>query len=150
MEKKFARRQESAWPIPRTQYTKYYLTPDNTLTTTEPIRQPLVSKLSYKALGTLDTPQLIQFRTSPVSAETEITGHITARLCVSAHGQVGGNIPRDIDLFVTLRHISSKGKEVYYTGTAGDPVPLCKGWLRVSLRKVNKEHARRKSSSAHI
>lgn len=26
---------------------------------------------------------------------------------------------------------------VFYTGTAGDPVPVVKGWLRVSLRKVD-------------
>ncbi len=40
---------------------------------------------------------------------------------------------------MTLRHIGPNGTEIFYTGTAGDPVPLTKGWLRVSLRKVNKE-----------
>jgi hypothetical protein len=48
--------------------------------------------------------------------------------------------PTDIDIFLTIRHISSLGKEVFYTGTAGDPCPVVKGWLRVSLRKTNPTH----------
>jgi hypothetical protein len=48
--------------------------------------------------------------------------------------------PSDIDLFITLRKLNADGKEVFYTGTMGDPVPIVKGWLRVSLRKVNSEH----------
>lgn len=27
-----------------------------------------------------------------------------------------------------------------FLGTAGDPVPLCKGWLRASLRAINTSH----------
>ena len=147
-EQKFARRSEKAWPIPRTKYTAYYLTPEKVLQTTEPHIDSL-SKLSFKALGTIDNPQLVQFHTHPVEAETEITGHITAHLNVSASGQVGGNIPKDLDLFLTMRHISAQGKEVFYTGTAGDPVPLCKGWLRVSMRKVNTAHRRHRSWLPH-
>jgi predicted acyl esterase len=57
--------------------------------------------------------------------------------------------PRDIDLFLTLRHISPQGKEVFYTGTAGDPVPLCKGWQRVTLRKVNTDHSKNRPWLPH-
>jgi hypothetical protein len=46
-----------------------------------------------------------------------------------------------MDLFVTIRHISPKGREIFYTGTAGDPCPVTKGWLRCSLRKTNPDHA---------
>jgi predicted acyl esterase len=49
-------------------------------------------------------------------------------------------MPSDIDLFVTLRKLDRTGKEIFYTGTMGDPVPVVKGWLRVSLRKVNTSH----------
>ena len=41
---------------------------------------------------------------------------------------------------VTLRHFNAAGEEVYYTGTAGDPVPLCKGFLRASLRAIDDKH----------
>ena len=138
-EKGFPRRQESEWPIARTQYTRWCLTPDKGLSTTSPAIDQN-QKLSYEALGNMENQQLVQFSSPPMEKEVEITGHIVAHLNVSATPYVGGTVPRDIDLFLTLRHISAEGKEVFYTGTAGDPVPLCKGWLRVSMRKVNTEH----------
>jgi predicted acyl esterase len=97
----------------------------------------------------LDNPQSLQFTTEPFQAETEITGHIVAHLNVSVSADPDGPTPSDIDLFVTLRHVSPKGEEVFYTGTAGDPVPLTKGWLRVSLRKVNNEHPKHRAWLPH-
>ncbi|KAI9710725.1 MAG: hypothetical protein M1820_002558 [Bogoriella megaspora] len=136
-EKAYRRRTEKEWPIARTQWTKYYLTSSKTLTTSLPTD---IDKLRYRALGTLENPSLIQFSSQAFDQETEITGNITAHLNVSLTPDPAGDTPSDIDLFLTLRHISPNGKEIFYTGTAGDPVPLCKGWLRVSLRKVNREH----------
>lgn len=138
-ERAFARRDENEWPIARTQYRKLYLTPRMGLTWDEGTILPssLPEKLSYQALGTLQTPHMLQFTNPPFEAETEITGHITAHLNVSMSPFPTGSTPTDIDLFVTLRHLLANGKEVFYTGSAGDPVPLCKGWLRVSLRKID-------------
>lgn len=139
-EKAYPRRDELEWPIARTQYTNYYLSPDFGLSTALPETQA-GERVSYKTLGNLQNPQLVQFNTPAFEAETEITGHVTARLCVSASQAADSDIePSDIDLFLTLRHLSPEGKEIFYTGTAGDPVPLTKGWLRVSLRKVAKDH----------
>ncbi|KAJ5609995.1 hypothetical protein N7510_006714 [Penicillium lagena] len=149
-ERKFPRRVENEWPIARTQYTRFYLTSQRELlATSEPPREPRPSKASYQALGTLDNPQLIQFTTPPFETETEITGHVVAHLNVSMSANPGQSTPQDMDLFVTLRHISPVGKEVVYTGTAGDPVPLCKGWLRVSMRQVNHEHPRNRPWLPH-
>lgn len=136
-EKEYERRYENEWPIARTQYTRYFLTPDLSLTREEPSNK---GKLTYRALGTLEQPQLLQFTTPPFQSDTEITGYIVAHLNVSVTPEPHGPTPSDIDLFVTLRYLSPEGKEVFYTGTAGDPVPLTKGWLRVSLRKTNPEH----------
>ena len=138
---------EHEWPIARTQYTKYYLTSTQNLLTYAPVESP--SKLTYQALGSLENPQLLQFTTPPFEKETEITGHIVAHLNVSMSANPGNPTPQDIDLFITLRHISPQGKEVLYTGTAGDPVPLCKGWLRISMRSVNKDHIRNRSWLPH-
>lgn len=146
-EKKYPRRQETEWPIARTQYTRYYLTSQKELVLTPPKER--YTKLSYPALGTLENPSLVQFTTPAFETETEITGHIVAHLNVSMSPYPGAPTPRDIDLFLTLRYISPEGKEVFYTGTAGDPVPLCKGWLRVSLRKVNAQHARHRPYLPH-
>lgn len=138
-EKVYQRRTENEWPIARTRYTKFYLTPSQALTQVQPItNRP--QKISYEALGTLDNPKLVQFTTTPFEEEVEITGHITAHLNVSLTPHSSGPTPSDIDLFVTLRYISPEGKEVHYTGTAGDPIPLAKGWLRVSFRKTNPNH----------
>lgn len=121
-ERKYSRRAEAAWPMPHTQYTQYHLTPDQKLATKAPTDKT-TSKICYAAHGTLENPQLIHVATNPVEVETEITGHSVAHLCVSMNGRVGKSLPSDIDLFLTLRHITAEGKEVWYTGTAGDPVP---------------------------
>lgn len=136
-ERAYGRRTENEWPIARTQYTKFFLSPDQQLQskTLGPVSK--LTKLNYRALGTLDKPSLLQFSTPAFDQETEITGHITVHFNVSVTPDKGGPLPRDIDLFLTLRHISPSGEEVFYTGTAGDPIPLTKGWLRVSMRKIN-------------
>ncbi|KAF3770722.1 hypothetical protein M406DRAFT_59624 [Cryphonectria parasitica EP155] len=143
-EKTYPKREEKAWPLPDTEYTKYYLTHEQALTTSKPPGEEL-QKLTYRALGTLDNPALVQFTTAPFEKETEITGHPLAHLCVSATGPP----ETDIDIFVTIRHLDASGQEIFYTGTAGDPVPLCKGWLRVSLAKVHSEHPNHKSWLPH-
>jgi len=142
VEATYARREEATWPIPRTQYTNYHLHPDGILSTRTSSE---TGKKSYKALGTLDSPQLVQFTTPPFEQETEITGHIVAHLNVSVTPESKDNQPKDIDLFVTLRYLSPTGEEVHYTGTAGDPIPLAKGWLRVSLRKVDSSNPKHRS-----
>ena len=37
--------------------------------------------------------------------------------------------PKEIDLFVTLRHLDEAGEEICYTGSLGDPVPVVKGYV---------------------
>jgi len=59
--------------------------------------------------------------------ETEIAGHPTVNLVYSLPKRDDGSAPNDLDVFLTLRHLDAEGKEIFYTGTAGDPVPLCKG-----------------------
>ncbi|KAL2214378.1 alpha/beta-hydrolase [Sarocladium strictum] len=137
----YERREEGEWPIARTEYTRFFLdSNDLSLRMGKLDSRELKRKLSYKALGTMEKTEMIQFTTPPFETETEITGHIVAHLNVSVTADPGTITPSDIDLFLTLRYISPSGTEVFYTGTAGDPVPLTKGWLRVSLRKVNTEH----------
>lgn len=134
----YERREEIAWPIPRTKYTKYNLNTDGSLSLSS---SETAGKVSYKALGSLEKPEFVQFSTPGFQEDTEITGHVTAHLNISmTPEEASSSDPRDIDLFLTLRYIAPTGEEVHYTGTAGDPIPLAKGWLRVSLRKVNEKH----------
>ncbi|TEY86461.1 hypothetical protein BOTCAL_0008g00360 [Botryotinia calthae] len=140
-ESNYERREETEWPLAGTQYTKFYLSPEKTLS-----KDPSASsanKVSYDALGSLKNPQLVQFTSAPFEQETEITGYVTAHLNVSLTPSPSATAPeKDIDIFLTLRHISPAGEEIFYTGTAGDPVPLTKGWLRVSLRRIAENHPR--------
>ncbi|KAK0744280.1 Alpha/Beta hydrolase protein [Apiosordaria backusii] len=153
----FKRRLENEWPLGRTRYTKYYLGCDLTMKSRNNYAYAGGvgeggKKLGYRALGSIDNPQTLAFQTVPSEMsgqEMEITGHIVAHLNVSVSPDRSGPTPSDIDLFLTLRHIGADGKEIFYTGTAGDPVPLTKGWLRASLRKVNKEHPKHREWLPH-
>jgi len=145
----YKRREESSWPIPRTQYTKYHLLADGSLSTA-PTSQSPATTVSYQALGSLENPELVQFSTAPMKQDTEITGHVVARLNVSVTPKDSASVDeKDIDLFLTLRYIAPSGDEVHYTGTAGDPIPLAKGWLRVSNRKVDENNPKNRSYLPH-
>ena len=139
-EKAYKRREETAWPLPNTEYRNFYLTPDYQCTPDPPSPVQTHDTIEYRALDSSNTG-IVQFRTPPFAHRAEFTGHITAHLNVSlARNPGAATVPSDLDLFLTLRHIGPNGKEVFYTGTVGDPVPVTKGWLRVSLRKTHAEH----------
>lgn len=141
-ERAYPDRYAAAWPIPGTKYTRYHLTSFQGLSES-PVEQQTESKLSYKALGNLRNQQLVQFTSAPFKQEVEFTGHIVARLNVSVTAEEqNSSQPSDIDLFITLRHLDAQGKELLYTGTVGDPVPITKGWLRVSLRTISENSSR--------
>jgi hypothetical protein len=80
---------------------------------------------------------MITFTSPSVDTEIEITGHIVAHLNFSMSALHASTTPSDLDLFLTLRHLDKHDKEIFYTGTIGDPAPITKGWLRGSLRKTN-------------
>ncbi|CRG82904.1 Periodic tryptophan protein 2 homolog [Talaromyces islandicus] len=127
-ERQYEHRFEEEWPISRTQYTKYYLTSSHGL----PAQTENIT------------------RESTISRERKITGHIVVHLNVSVTALDGSqSTPAEIDLFITLRHLDALGQEIFYTGTVGDPVPVTKGWLRVSLRKTTDNRPRHKPWHPH-
>ncbi len=143
-EKQYPYRNEDEWPIARTTYTKFFLTASQGLSKDGSCMAKHTT-LSYRAPGSLQTPEFVQFTTEPFAQETEFTGHTVVHINVSATALTdSGRMPSEIDLFVTLRHLDDRGREILYTGTVGDPVPVTKGWLRVSLRKTASDHPRHK------
>jgi predicted acyl esterase len=101
-------------------------------------------------MGTLQKPEFVQFSTALIEKDTEITGHIVARLSISVTPESPEpEDDKDIDLFLTLRYIAPSGDEVHYTGTAGDPIPLAKGWLRVRMRKIDEKNPKNRSCLPH-
>ena len=74
----------------------------------------------------------MSLETLPLAQGVEITGPVAAVLWVSSSTE-------DMDLFLTIRNIDADGKDVWETGQQGTPVPVAKGWLRVSHRELDPE-----------
>jgi hypothetical protein len=149
-------RTENEWPLTRTQWTKAYLRIDREQGHEEMATEGILSgeppktvgKVSYPASGvtsagvasgsSLSTTHGgggrlgVSFETEPMTGAKEITGPLVMNLWVSSTSE-------DMDVFVTLRNIGPDGKEVHEVGQHGQPVPLTKGWLRASHRKLDPE-----------
>lgn len=118
---RFEEREEQAWPIPRTQWTRFYLNyHDGTLTETAS-----ESRVEFSALG--DGVTLL---TSPLDRETEITGPSALRLHLASSTE-------DADIFAVLRVFTADMKEVVFQGAIDPHTPVGQGWLRASHRKTD-------------
>ena len=119
---KFVPRAENEWPLARTQWTKFYLHPDKSLST-----QPASgdAKLGYKTTG-----DGLTFSTPPMAEAMEITGPVAAKLFVSSD-------TTDADLFLVLRVFDPPDKEVVFVGSNDPRTPVGLGWLRASHRKLD-------------
>ncbi len=120
---KFVLRDENEWPLARTQWTKFYLQPEGRGLAREPARGE--TSLDFQAMG-----DGLTFLTPPLTAETEITGPVAAKLFVSSS-------TADADLFLVLRVFAPDGKEVVFIGTNDPRTPVGLGWLRASQRKLD-------------
>ena len=141
---------ENEWPIARTQWSKMYLkierepsghadATEGRLAATPPQDS---AKLTYSAGGGSVAAHGhsgagragVSFETPLMEQETEITGPIVLALWVSSTSE-------DMDIYATLRNIGPDGKDVFEVGSQGQPVPLTKGWLRASHRKLDPERS---------
>jgi uncharacterized protein len=119
----FIQRGEREWPLARTQWQRLYLRPaQRALDTAPPSADEWVS---YAAAG-----DGITFAAPPLTADTEITGPVAARLYVSSTST-------DADLFLVLRVLSPGGGEVTFPGAIDPHTPVAQGWLRMSHRKLD-------------
>src|SRR5712691_4512537 len=121
----FTLRAENEWPLARTQWTKFYLQPDDRSLSRE---QPkAATTVSYQTSG-----DGLTFLTPPMTQELEITGPVAAKLTVSS-------ATTDADLFLALRLFDPQGKEVVFIGSNDPRTPIGLGWLRASHRKLDRE-----------
>ena len=98
----FPRRTEYEWPIARTEYVKFHLTPRHTL---ELAQSNETNVIKYEA-----PKGAVFFQTLPFDKETEVTGHPVVRLSVCLRDRDGSN-PSELDIFVTLRHFDAEDNE---------------------------------------
>lgn len=124
---KFVPRAENEWPLARTQWTKFYLQPDKSLSTTAP---SAAANLTYETTG-----DGLTFSTPPMTQDMEITGPVAAKLFVSSD-------TTDADLFLVLRVFDPQGKEVVFIGSNDPRVPVGLGWLRASHRKLDPKESK--------
>src|ERR1051326_2561132 len=146
-------RDEHEWPLARTQWTRLHfdlskpdaaaLVRDNPATTSS--RTYAASSLgtmgstsaaSSQVMGGGIKPGMgVALETPPLPADLEVTRPLMANIWVSSATE-------DMDLFLTLRNFDADGNEVLETGQQGSPVPVAKGWLRVSHRELDPELTR--------
>jgi predicted acyl esterase len=155
----FEWRYENEWPPARTRWTKLYLdlsqppAKDAPQTGLLEVKKPAaVASRTYAAssLGTMGSTSAassqvlgggikpgmgVSLESARLVVDTEITGPLAAVLWVSSSTE-------DMDLFLTLRNIDPDGNDVLETGQQGAPVPVAKGWLRVSHRELDPELSR--------
>lgn len=116
-------RDESEWPLARTDYQRLYLDASAGALVREPVTS--ASSVSYDAEGddgvTFDIP---------IEEELELTGHMKLRLWVEADGA------DDMDLFVAVQKLDENGAFVpfLYLNIREDGSAAV-GWLRVSHRE---------------
>ncbi|WP_197052366.1 CocE/NonD family hydrolase [Halobellus rufus] len=123
---KFEQRTEDAWPIPRTEWTRYYLDASEGLSLGA--EEPTVKgSITYDALG-----DGVTFLTDPFEEETELTGPMSAKLFVESDTE-------DADLFLVLRVFKPDLEEVVFRGAIDPHKPVANGWLRASHRKVDEQ-----------
>jgi hypothetical protein len=122
---RFVERHETAWPIPRTRWTRLYLDLEARGLRATP--SPAIAQLAFDALGAGVT-----FLAEPLEQETEITGPLAARLFLASSTS-------DADVFVVLRAFAPEGTEVVFQGAIDPHTPLAQGWLRASHRALDPE-----------
>jgi predicted acyl esterase len=120
----FEQRAEDGWPLPRTQWTRFYLDVAGGLLTRQ---QPDVSeqRARFDALG-----EGLTFWTPPLAEETEITGPAAARMAIASD-------TTDADVFLTLRVVDPAGRDVTFASGQDPRGCVGFGWLRASHRKTD-------------
>jgi predicted acyl esterase len=124
----FTERHEADWPLPSTQWTKFYLDPRNQTLSRE--RPPDEAEISFSAGG-----DGLTFTSQPMPEDVEITGPLAANLRISSSTE-------DADIFVVFRVFSPDLREVTFLGAIDPHTPIAQGWLRASHRKLDEKLSR--------
>jgi uncharacterized protein len=122
----FVAREEQAWPLPDTRWTRLYLDAQTTSLSAQPPAE--AGQVSYRGFGSGVTFKVI------LEENLEISGPLAAKLRISSD-------TADADLFLVLRAFDPNGKEVAFAGAVQTHQPVAHGWLRASHRKLDPERS---------
>jgi predicted acyl esterase len=124
----FYREAEVAFPPPDAEDTIFYLTPDQTLSTTNPA-DANTTPTAFKTEGFGPESTNLHFALeSPFPEAFELLGSPYLDLEVSTSAQ-------DLDLFIYLRALDATGNPIILTGNHGEPMDsFARGFFRLSHR----------------
>lgn len=132
-------RNETEWPLARTQYRKLFLDARSASLKAAPVRA--ISQARYEAPGD-ETRSPAAYRQERVQfdhvfpEDTELTGHMKLRLWVEAIGA------DDMDLFIAIQKLDRRGNYVPFAAfSALEDGPVALGWLRASHRELDKKRS---------
>ncbi|MEE2760525.1 MAG: CocE/NonD family hydrolase [Pseudomonadota bacterium] len=121
----FVERFEDDWPLPSTQWIKFYLVAEGHGLASEKSNETATVRYGGFSSG-------VTFVSAPMETETEITGPLAAKLWVSS-------ATSDADIFLVFRVFDPGLKEVTFQGALDPHTPIGQGWLRASHRKLDLE-----------
>jgi len=124
----FGQETASAWPLPNTQWTRFYFDAATSSLGREPPAEAGTISFNARSEG-------VTFLSAPLARELRIIGPAAARLVVSSSTE-------DADLFLILRLFTSDLKEVTFAGAQDPHTPIAHGWLRASARKLDASRSR--------
>jgi predicted acyl esterase len=119
----FSVRMEQEWPLATTRWTRLYLDAESRTLDEELPRAD--ASVEYDPTG-----DGVTFNWPAVTAATEITGPIVAKLFVSS-------ATVDADLFLVVSAYTPAGEEITFMGALDPNTPVANGWLRASHRKLD-------------
>jgi len=135
---KFEWRDETAWPVPGTEYRKLFLDAGSphghgSITSALPDR---IEVAAYSADARASAPELPMavFESAPLDEGIELAGHFRATLWVSSTSS-------DADLYVALRVMDGEKEVAYQTRDPESVAPLTWGCLKVSHRVLDPERS---------
>jgi hypothetical protein len=133
----FEWRDETAWPVPGTEYRQLFLEGGDSAGDGEITSEPPngIRTVEYSA-DVEAAPQLPMavFESSPLDEDLEMAGHFRATLWVSSTSV-------DADLFVALRVMDGDTEVSYPTRSPDSAAPLTWGCLKVSHRALDPERS---------
>lgn len=131
-------RQENDWPVPGTNYLKFYLDGDSNALLNSSSRQE--SQTAYNAdVMRFETKQVkgASYTSEPLEKDLEIAGYIKAALYVSSTTE-------DMEIHMNVRILDENDNEVIYPAPSSmeRELPLGFGAMKVSHRKLDEERSR--------
>jgi predicted acyl esterase len=132
-------RDESAWPVPGTEYQSFFLgarSDDEIGVLANEASEPILfAEYSADAVASAPAIPMAVFESAPLETDLELGGHFRANIWISSTSA-------DADLYVSLRVMNDNGEVSYHTRGPANGAPLTWGCLKVSHRALDPERSR--------